>query len=318
MSMLNFNRTIESESRLRLGVEGIYTCRAIKNGKVVRERVFPNLITNLGMDALQQGPSFSRMHLGTGTTPPTFTNTSLTAFGTNVINGGPTVTRGAAGASPYFGWCKLTWTSAVGGATGIWTEIGVSSQNTNGGLRSMALIADPGGSPTSFTVLADEQFEGTYEFRVYVPLVDDVASITLSGVAYTATTRAFQATLAGGGPNQSGWAPDVSQGTSLFSVGTNGVGSPPRVLSSGLVPITDTYPGTFLATCNSRSTSTYTAGNHYVDSSATWSGGALITGIRTVSYPLNVGHFQIEYSPTFNKTAVQQFVHNQRVSWARA
>ena len=93
MSMINLRRYIESESEQRLGVEGIFTCRALKDGKIVRERTFHNLITNTGMDSLQTNPSFLRMHLGTGTTTPSFTDTGLATFGVNVLESDPTSTR---------------------------------------------------------------------------------------------------------------------------------------------------------------------------------------------------------------------------------
>lgn len=316
MSMINLNRFIETASDMRIGVEGIYTCRAIKDGQVVRERQFPNLITDLGMDSLQGTPNFLRMQLGTGTTPPAVTDTSLANFGLSVLNSDPTITRGAAGTSPYYGWNRLVWLSTVGGATGTWTEIGISSQNTSGNLRSRALILDGGGSPTSFPVLPDEQFEGTYEFRVYAPLSDNAASINLSGSPFTATTRALDVTSVKL-TAQGGFAPTLTQSASLFSVGAGVGGGGPTAYSGGLVAITAIAPASFLGSSDSRNTSSYTPGAFYVDSSATFSGGSLLSNIRTILYPLDTGTFQIEYSPIFTKTAVQQFVHNQRVSWAR-
>lgn len=317
MSMINLNRTIEAESHVQFGVEGIFTCRAIKNGKIVRERTFRNLITNTGMDALQLDPSFLRMHLGTGTTAPAFTDTALASFGLSVVNSDPADTRGVSGTIPYYGWNKLVWLSAVGGATGTWTEIGISKTNATGNLRSRALILDSGGVPVSFPVLADEQFEGTYEFRVYVPLTDDVASITLSGVPYNATTRALQATTAGG-TAQGGWAPTLTQTAPLFSAGTDSGGSSAMVYSGALQAITAVSLIGFIGSTIDRSTAAYVSGNHYVDSYNRFGGGALLSNIRTIKYVLNTGTFQIEYSPIFSKTATQQFVHNQRVSWARA
>ena len=172
-----------------------------------------NIITNLGLDAVGAtgtAADWSRMLLGTGTATPAVTDTALQVFGVNVVASAGTSSYGNSGVSPYYGWHRKVWTSAVGGATGNWTEIGISNQNTNGNLRSRALILDNMGNPTTFPVLADEQFQGTYELRQYVPLADNPASITLSGTPYATVTRALNATLANGNSNT--WSPWMSAG----------------------------------------------------------------------------------------------------------
>lgn len=306
---INRKRYIETEGHAKVGVEGRYTIRAIKPGiGVIRELSFPNLLTDIGMDAIASGRQFIRMHLGTGTTPPTVSDSSLAVFGVNVTTNPPSSQRGANSSSPYEAWQRITWTSAVGGATGTWTEIGVSNQNTNGGLRSRALILDNLGNPTSFPVLADEQFQGTYEFRIFPPLADNPETISLSGTPYDTVTRILRA-------GQVTWAPTLSGTGSappLFSASTS------FLYSGALAPITDSTPtGSQLSGTSTASTSAYGSGNFYIDSSNRWGSGAGVGTVRTVGFALSCGEFQIEYNPTFVKLTTEEFIHNQRVSWAR-
>lgn len=308
---INRKRYIETEGRAKIGVEGHYTIRAIKPGRgVVREISFPNLLTNLGMDALGSSPTFIRMHLGTGTAAPDVTDTQLAAFGVNVVNGMPSVSAGTSGSSPHFGFCRLVWTSSVGGATGTWTEIGVSNQNTTGGLRSRALILDGGGNPTSFPVLSDEQFSGVYEFRVFAPASDAKENIALSGTSYDTTTRALDVT-------GNAWHPPIADGLPIFQIGS--AGGDARCWTGGLGSVTDVIPqGSNLGNRSGVVTDAYGAGNHYFDSGARWGSAAGVGQVRTVSLKLRGGGaFQIEYSPTFTKLTTEEFIHNQRVSWAR-
>jgi hypothetical protein len=317
---INRKRYIETEGRVTLGVEGRYTLRAIKPGRgVVREASFPNLITDMGMNSLGNDVAWNRMHLGTGTTTPAVTDTGLAAFGTNVVNANPTVTTGNSGVAPYYGYARMVFTSAVGGATGNWTEIGISKQNTDGLLRSRALILDGGGSPTTFPVQSDEQFEGTYEFRIYVPTVDTPASITLSGTPYDTITRALRA-------SDAVWAPSmVSPGNptdGLFRLATGSqINTACTWYSGALAATTAANPaGTQNSTgSTSMIAAAYGAGNFYRDYGLR-SGAAVNVGtLRTARLiGTNTLALQVEYTPTITKLTTEELIHNQRISWARA
>lgn len=270
----------------------------------------PNLLTILGLNALGgTNCNFNQMHLGTGTATPLETDTTLTNFGVNVVNTGPSVTSGAVGSPGFYGWTRLSWTGPVGGATGNWTEIGVSNQNTNGGLRSKALIVDSGGNPTTFTVLSDEQFQGYYELRMYAPAAaDDVRTIDISGVPYTVTTRAC---------NAGSWGSlKINEGTSNLGVlesnirYTGGLGAVTASPSGARVD--GQYPAW------SRPAA-YVTGDFYRDNRltlspsqwvGTWQSLANIAGSAT--HP-----FQINYNPAITKTNLETIILNQRISWAR-
>lgn len=311
---INRNRYVESESSLSVGVEGFYIGKAIKPGfGVVREfgqRVpSPNLITNLGLDALGEDASFIRMHLGTGTAPPQDTDTGLDNFGVNVQGSNPVQSFHSSGESPWFCETRLTWTSAVGGATGTWTEIGVSNQNTNGNLRSRALILDQGGQPTSFPVLADEQFQGTYIFREYVPESDSPATITLGSNSYNTITRPISVATVNANPGQ--WGCNLD-GTSQFISHTGS-----QWYTGGLVAITAGAPTGPVSGAVTASASAYGAGNYYRDSSLRWGSGSAVGSLRTLVFAFRSGRLQVEYDPVVNKLTTEEVIHNQRISWAR-
>lgn len=315
---INKNKYKEIEVNASVGVAGIYTGMAVKPGVgVVRrfEMPCPNLITNLGMDALGSVPGFSRMHLGTGTSAPAFTDTGLENFGVAVSGSNPVTDQGGSGASPHYGYTRMTWTSEVGGATGVWTEIGVGRTTSPGGLRSRALILDSVGNPTSFPVLADEQFVGTYELRFYAPSADAPATVTLGSQTYETVTRALRVT------NSSSWAPSVT-GTSsdgAFQVLTGSFGSNTAFYTGGMGAVTDHNPnGSILSGgSSSRRSYGYTDGSHYRDFGVRIGAGAANGLIRTVRWLTISAAFQIEYNPVIEKLDDEELIVNQRISWAR-
>lgn len=299
-------------------VSGHYSLKAVHpvHG-VMREVSFSNLLTDLGLDALGVNCSFSRMHLGTGNTPPNVLDTGLANFGV-AITTNPSSTTGLVATPPYYGWQRLVWTSSVGGATGVWTEIGISNQNTNGNLRSRALILDGGGNPTSFPVLADEQFIGTYEFRFYPMDTDTPASIDLSGTPYDTVTRASAVITAG---NVGQPVPNVSNSnTNSMMWGLSPSNISGSAFTGGLAVVTAVSPSGSFAnnTSDSATLGSYTSGNYYRDHSCRFSGSRANNGaIRTFTVRPNTGGVQVEYDPTVAKTSSEELIINQRFYWAR-
>lgn len=305
----------ELEVHLGVGVKGFFSGRAIKDGHVMREFGYetpnPNLITNLGMDAFgSSNINFSRMHLGTGTATPAFTDTALTTFGTNVVAGNPSNSVSNSGSPDYYTRALWTWTSAVGGATGNWTEIGISNQNTTGNLRSHALILDGGGSPTTFPVLADEQFQGTYELRFYQNLTDNVQTgVMISGVPYTTTARGLYVQNSPANSLFSGANP-LYPGATAGAWYTGALGA-----STASVP-----GGSYVSGAATRTISSYTSGNHYIDAQERWGSGSAVGTLRTLQLQsANSGNFQwqVEYNPTIVKLTTEELILNHRRSWAR-
>lgn len=169
---------------------------------------FPNLITNGGLDRIGSGNGFlNYIHLGTGSTTPTFTDTALTTFLASSTDAAPTLNdvSTCANSSPYYAQYTINKRFAAGIATGNLTEVGVSWSASTGSLFSHALILDDGGNPTTITKLADEVLDVLYTLRVYAPLVDVSATVNgystvirASSVTYTQNWSASVFSLSGG------------------------------------------------------------------------------------------------------------------------
>ena len=291
-------------------VEGRYLLQRIKPGfGVIDEVEFPNLFTNVGLNSLGSDVmTMQAVHVGTGTATPNVTDTALTAFGVG-FNTDPTVSGGNAGSPNYYVRRTYSWTSTIGGATGTWTEVGVSNQATTGNLRSKALILDGGGSPSSFPVLADEQLRVFYMLDVYPMIADDTRTVSISGVAYDTITRGY--------------------GINEHHAGSNGI-SPSGVTiaqaySGNIVnKVSGTITGT-LGTMN-KSGGSYSGGNYYRDFSLTAGAGTATGTVRTImadnnNYDTNM-RIQIQYDKASGgggivKSGTQQLILNIRRSWAR-
>lgn len=189
-----------SQFGMTLGVAGYYKFEAVRldsdgieipgSRRVVADW-FPNLITNQGLNASMANVTtdfIGTCRVGSGSTAPAFTDTSLVAqvattgiFSENV---------GFSSTAPYYGWRRVVYRFGTGVATGNLSEVG-----TGGGavLYSRALIVDGSGNPTTITVLSDEVLDVTYELRVYVPTSDATYTINEEGVDYTFTVRAAKA-----------------------------------------------------------------------------------------------------------------------------
>lgn len=317
---INRKRYTEVEVELpKFALGGFFRGCALKEGEVVRsfgmEVPVPNLITNGGLDAVGSGLAWSRMHLGTGTTPPSFTDTALTTFGVNVSPSNPSVTQGYAPSSPYYGMCLYTWTSAVGGATGNWTEIGVSNQNTTGNLWSHALILDNTSSPTVFTVQADEQFQGSYELRLYAPSSDILTSITLGTNTYDTITRALRVT-------NNAWAPSWQNASTAYGRFYPRVGIPTSntgFYSGGIAAVTEAAPaGTGLAsTSGTNAASSYSSGSYTRDTSLSMGSGQAVGSWRTIAWRMATAELQVQLDPALTKLTTEEVIFNMRMAWAR-
>jgi hypothetical protein len=205
-------RSLEPREPLSTQVrqQGYWKMRAVnaKTGKV-RELTdwFPNLILNAGLDAIGTvNTVYTTVAVGTGSTPPAVTDTSLVApvavtsdsVGSTIVVGG--------GPPDYWASMARTFRFAEGEAAGNLSEVGIGhfgsydpASYTHYWARS--LILDGLGNPTTITVLPDEFLDVTYELRNYPPLTDVVGEITISGVTYRTVTRALYVDSA------SWWAP---------------------------------------------------------------------------------------------------------------
>lgn len=288
-------------------VEGWYTVQRIKPGHgVIQELSFPNVVTDLGMNKFGNetyDPSY--FHVGTSTTTPTNTDTSLGAFGTSFNQSAAGDDDNSNSGPPdYYAKRLVVKKSAIGGATGNWTEIAVSTQAATGNILSRALILDSGGNPTTFTVLADEQMQASYELRHYPVFTDDVRAVTISGVSKNTITRVC---------NASSWA-----WRSFGSYGFHFFQCTPYTGDINASAVSGFPAGTALSG-GSVTRATYGSNNFYRDATSTWAAGSATGKHRSYVWSNDwvTALFQVQYDTAIVKGATQQLVMNQRYSWAR-
>ena len=313
---INRNRYAEGFSSVEVGVETFYVARRLRHGEVVQELPIKNLITDTGMNALGSGFGIDYLQLGTGTTPPNFTDASLGNYGGAIHSGGGSVSTIApvvSGSSPYYIQSGRRYTSAVGGATGNWTELGVSNQLASGGLRSKALIVDNVGNPTVFTVQSDEQAQIDFFMRLYMPETDSPATVTISGTSYDTITRAIGVTQAAqyGGV---GWWVDLLNAT--LAMGSSRSSTMAYTGDLGAITATS-LTGPLPNSIPAVTTASYTAGSHLSEASFALGSGKGVGNIRTLHLNGNSTSFQVRLNPVLNKLTNWLFIHNQRISWAR-
>lgn len=295
-------------------VEGWFTLRAIKDGNVLRERTFKNLITDIGMDALggYAGNAFRYVQVGLGTTPPTEADTNLANYLASFAASAAGHTygnSGTPGTSDFFAWTRVTATSAIGAlGNNNLTEIGVSSTAATGNLFSRALIVDGMGVPTVFPIADDEQLQSVYEIRLYPPVEDGLATVTVGASSFDTTTRPYRVNSTGS------WSIE-SYSSSYLSFGSSNYSNAHQITTSALTSVT----GTLSSSSNSTgyANSGYTGGSYYRNGTAVFGTSVVGSAFKTLVYQTGATQWQVGYSPDLAKTDIQELRLNQRVSWAR-
>ena len=163
-----------------IGCRGRYTISTDKRGVLAE---FDNLITNNGMNRLgETGDVFNFCFVGTGNTPPAFTDTALAnkiATNSASISGNPTATT----VFPYTSTSTFNYPFALGEVVGNISEVGTGWRisESNYGLASRALILDQNGLPTTITVLADEILQVQYKFEQIINADDVTGTVVFTG-----------------------------------------------------------------------------------------------------------------------------------------
>lgn len=302
--------------------EGIFSFSAFKvdaNGEEIpgtrREPVkpFKNLITNAGLDRMGGFSDYLQWcQVGSSSTAPVAGNTTLGAriAGTSTIS---STVNGAEGSAPYFTWRRNVMRFAQGVATGVLAEVGIGWTST-GNLFSHALIRDSLGNPTTITVLSDESLDVTYELRCYPSVTDVTGTIVATGNiggTYDYILRAANVTNSG----PTGWAID-SAGRGAGQIGAL---TSSRAVSPGDIgPVTGSITGAAQGAIPI-SVSPYSAGSYKRDFTLNIgpSRGNFATGIRSATFKVGIGAYQLQVNPTIMKTDVDEVVFSLSHSWSR-
>lgn len=190
---------MKAQFNLRFKARGFFRLQTFTEDGVETQDTgfFENLITNQGLDQVGLSPYVGAggaryintySAVGTGTTPPAFTDTQLTSFlaqyPTSVGAGQEGSNTSSYNAGPPTYWSQIwQYTYPTGAAAGNLSEVGVGvfvAGDTQPELFSHALIVDGGGSPTTITVTSSQILILTYELRLYPTTTDTSYSFTLT------------------------------------------------------------------------------------------------------------------------------------------
>ena len=155
---------------------------------------FENLILDSGLNRLGTGSVIDGACVGTGTTVPENSQTSLASLLRVTSTWQSRVELAGSTTAPYYAEWRIVYRFAAGTAAGNLSEVGLGWDanawaNTMGGLWCRALIKDSEGNPTTITVLADEVLDIVYTLQLHPPTSDATGTFNLSGEAYQYTLR---------------------------------------------------------------------------------------------------------------------------------
>lgn len=303
-------------------LQGFYQLTVLDKDGNIKEQtpIFPNLITNAGLDQIattgSYGMSFgipkmiASAFVGTGNTPPTINDTTMTSYLASVGpygSGAPTSNNIYVAGPPAYWTQTWTYTFGTGAAAGNLTEVGVGYISAAGPtytLFSHALIVDGAGNPTTLTVLSTDQLILTYTLRNYINLTDQTGSVLISGITYTLLWRPMligtPVTMAAPVSSTSGGS--VTMIWYQGPIGTN-TGQPSGTSSNANDP--------------SYTFATYTNGTFFQQVTGNWgvtvanlSGGL---GALAVTTPFH--KYQMSFSPKIPKTSANTLSFTINFSW---
>lgn len=305
---------------LSLGVTmaGLYRC-VLNEGtdREVDTGWFPNLITNGGLDRLgsemYEGLDvFKYASIGTGTTLPANTDSSLQAYIADTLDS--TLDGGANyGAPTYSGYRQVHHTYAQGAVVGNMAEVGLGWEPGGISLWSRARILDNAGIPTILTVTAVDQITVYYKI-VAIPVITDISgTVTLSGTTHAYTGRlAYAASFFYTGILSIG-------GLMAYTTVINPLNTYPATSVLGAItgfPSGQPVYGGFTSSAN------YTPGSRYRDSTIEFPPGYAVHpgGIGAIVFGSDNGGmgFQYSFTPPIPKDDTMVMSLVARVSWDRA
>jgi hypothetical protein len=158
------------------------------NGRFLYETDWmPNLITNNGLDHVGDSPNYwGTWHVGSGTTPPAFTDTQLEALTGSGTTSPIQSSYGQLGAPDYICWGIRSQRFDAGQGTGTINELGIGPASNDLSIRA---LVTPG-----IVKNADQIMDITHKHycqRDYVTS-DLTGTIDISGVSYDYTLRAAE------------------------------------------------------------------------------------------------------------------------------
>jgi hypothetical protein len=321
------------EHTAHMGVVGYFEVELIHKptGLVKQKLRFRNLITNAGLDWIgtsgTQGVGIrfgvdSWMAVGTGTTAPAVTDTTLVAQVTRTNSRGtPEISPTAGSADDFdYWWSRTTKVFAPGVATGNLTEVGLFETSVGGTLFARQLFRDNMGTPITIVKTADDELRVTYELRLYTMKVSNINTLTVKSESRTCTTRGYDIDLNGRWGNSSPFNQAVitQLGITWATSYTTGNGT---FISSSMPELTATQVGTRTNFSTGGWVAGYIGSSYYKDYSAIMNPGVGNLTIGSVIWGANNGFgeppFITTIDPPILKTDTERFTFVGRFSWGR-
>lgn len=281
---------------------------------------FKNLITNQGLDWFGVVPAANRndptsfAFVGTGNTPPAFTDTTMTAM----VNPGALRTSASqsyhSGTPPYYSFVT-TYQWAQGAIVANLAEVGVGNEvnltppyNGPAILFSHALIVDGSGNPTTLTVTATDTLSVSYECRLYLNTTDTNYSLVIGGTTYSGLYRLANLTT----PNFTPYnMPSFYTGSLPVISYYPGVIGPITGVPSGSPIIVNPSTGYW-------SFGTYTIGSYTIQATVNIPANQLgAINVTAISVLTLIGMWQFSVSPSWNRLATQNISTTWAFSWGR-
>ena len=306
-----------------VGLAGQYKLQAVRPNGEVRDLTdwFSNLITDVGLDSVASADWKKTCQIGTGTTAPSVTNTSLaTAFASTQSQTAETYESG--GSPTYWVQVSTSYTFPVG-VFGTFTEVGISRGLHTASpsyLFSRELIRDGAGNPTSITVLSDEYLIVTYRIRLYPPLTDVTGTVNIAGTDYTYILRAQ---LAG---NFYGWFAGLQGTGGAFGYYNRGNGyGMYKAYSGDIGTITGTPSGSVANGSFLVDAPAYINGSYYRRNTYAFDFGvANFGGIKSIAFAadivqnyVQIGTYQVSFTPVLPKDSTIRLDVTTAIHWAR-
>jgi hypothetical protein len=272
---------------------------------------FPNLITNYGLDRCATNTDYlSYCHVGSGSTTPSVNDTTLVAFIASVTG---TAVYSTEGSPNYYTKVIKTYSFSIGAAAGNISELGISCLSTTGGLFSRALVLDSFGDPTTITVLSDEYLNVVYELRFYPKLTDDTGTVVFTGNIGGSYNWIFRCANVGTHSSYNdGWA--LLNANGYTSPMNNTYYNYAYTSTLDITTITSSNPATDAVSFTSGS---YTNGTYSINFTLYASPTQTNKNIRSISFKMGPGKYQIQFDPYIPKTNVQSITLIIQCSFGR-
>lgn len=335
-------RDLKIHANLHIGLKGFFTVDLIEaaTGRVKRHLEFENLITDAGLDALNNttigtliGGSGTNAFMGVGTssTAPANGQTALVAeiapssSNRTNSNGGIAEVFGSGAAFAYW-FRKITYNFVETQGNGNLTELGIFSAVTGGVMFCRQLFKDAGGVPTTIVKTSADQLRVTYEIRFYSPTPDVVVNpLTIAAINYVATTRAIHL------DNGRSWGHDGGNFSVLVGFKGDNANSVNAINATDLdvlVANTGANPGGTLFTPTSVAKGAYVNGTFLLDYTVIWDpgvanpvggiGGIVMTAELSGSTVSSIKcQFQMKFAPKLPKDNTKRLTLVLRLSWGR-